>query len=128
MAHAEPGTGPAAEVRGKCPVSHERPEDHLDLLPAKELLLRDEDAITGHQLAGWAPVAGGADEVVLGGRELRPPVLSGLGDGELQKPLGLAIVEPVHDPAGYDAIGFRVIGKDLDVHPLVDDLADLLLG
>ena len=66
--------------------------------------------------------------MVLGRGELRPAVLARLGHGELEEALGRAVVEPVHDLTGDDAVGFRVVGKDFDIHPLVDDLADLFLG
>src|SRR4029450_9810439 len=79
------------------------------------------------QVTGLAPSTRRPYEVVLGGRELRPAVATGLRHGELQEPLGRPVVEPVDDPPRLHPIGDRVVREDLDVHPPIDDLADLLL-
>jgi len=56
------------------------------------------------------------------------PLPPDFGDGELEKPLRLTIVEPVDDLARDDLISFRIIGQHFNRHLLVDDLADLFLG
>ena len=128
VAHAEPGAGPAASVRGQAPVSHQRAQDELQLLGTEPPRLGGEKPVTGDQLPRWAPAPGRADKVVFGGRELRPAVSPGSGDGELKEPLGAAVVEPVHDPPGDDTILLGIVREHLHVQPLIDDLADFLLG
>src|SRR5690625_6015545 len=85
-----------------------------------------QHAVTGEQLARLAPPTRCTDEVIGRSGELRAPVAARLLDGELQEMVGFAVVEPVDDLAWHDTILLRVVGHHLDVHLVVDDLADLL--
>ena len=66
--------------------------------------------------------------MILRGRELSFAVATGLSDSELQEMLGRPVVEPVDDLARDDLAGHGVVGQDLDVHALIDDLANLFLS
>jgi hypothetical protein len=82
--------------------------------------------ITGDQVTGLGPAGRSADEVVGRGRELRLAVAAGLFDGELQEPLGGPLLNQLTTLRGTIWSRRRVVGHHLDVHLLVDDLADLL--
>src|SRR5260370_7841456 len=81
MPHPEPGAGPTAEVRGKCPVSHQRPENHLYLLSTAELLLRADDSISCYHLPSRAPPARRTHKISLSHYELSPALLLLLAHG-----------------------------------------------
>src|SRR5215831_16198109 len=74
VAHAEPGAGPAAGVRGQASVSHQGAQDELQLRGTEPPRLGGENPVTGDQLTRWAPASRRADKVVFGGRELRSAV------------------------------------------------------
>ena len=88
--------------------------------------LGDHDPVTGDDVSCFRPSGRSPDQVVRGGRELGLTVTAGLGDGELQELFSWSVVEPVHHLARHDLVADGVIGHDLDVHLVVDDLADLL--
>src|SRR5450755_2665071 len=108
-------------------VAHQRPEHNLHLLCAQPMWLGDHYPVAREKLTGGTPATRRPDEVVSGGSKLSTPVAARLGHGELEELVGHTVVEPVDDLAGHDAVGFGVVGEHLDLHLLVDDLADLLL-
>src|SRR5262249_4812280 len=75
MPHTEPSAVPAAPVGGESSIAHQRAEDDLKLLVAQQLLLRDQDPVTGDEFACLAPAARRADEVVLRRGELGHAIL-----------------------------------------------------
>src|SRR3954470_20460944 len=83
--------------RRQRPISHQAAEDDLPLLAAESELLREHDAVTRNEVAGLAPPARRPDEVIRRRGELRAPVATRPGNGELQELVGRPVVEPVDD-------------------------------
>ena len=89
---------------------------------------RLQDPVADGQVAGLAPATRGADLMVGGAGELGAAVAGRTGDGELEEPVGAAVVEPADHLLGHDGADLGIVGQHLDRQALVDDLADLLLG
>ncbi len=116
----------AAARRGQCAVAHERPAQSFPLEVRQVVRQGLEHPVAHLQLAGFAPTAGGADQVVGGTGQLGPAVLGRLGHGDLEELVGYPVVEPVHDLLGHDRADLGIVGEHLDGKALVDDLADHL--
>ena len=128
MSQPEPHAVAIPPVGRQVSVAHQRAEHHLELLLAEPMRFGGQHSVTGDEIARLRPATRGADEVIGCRGELRPAVAARLLDRELQEVLGRSVVEPVHHLAGHDLIGHRVVGQHLDIHLVVDDLADLLGG
>src|SRR5688572_9753791 len=94
-------------------------QDLLNFIP--ELVLSHKNFVTFMKLPRRHLSVGGEDDVVLSNHELAVSLYF-----ELQKPLRRAVVEPVHDPARFDATSLGIVREHVDRHSLVHDLADLL--
>ncbi len=84
--------------------------------------------VANDKLLSLAPSGRRPDLVVRCRGELRSAVLARLRDRELEEVIRRSVVEPVDDPLRDDLSALRIVREDLDRHPLVDDLPDLLLG
>ena len=116
----------SSPVGRQVPIAHQRAEHHLELLIAE----RCGSAASTRSPAMRSPASVQPPGVRMRwfgvGRELRLAVAARLLNRELQELFGWSVVEPVHHLARHDPIGVRVVGQHLDVHLVVDDLADLL--